>query len=189
MIKVAMIGAPCTGKTTTAKMLAEEYNLVYVPEWATVCIAYNQPFTQLSLMQYQMVSEADAAYKAADGGKNGIVVDGNLSLGLIYAALNSPAEIKAIMSLLIRRSGYWYDLGLYLPIGEDTPLKANGIRRMDETERKRVDSIIQCMWFSGGLGCSHFVVVGDEKREDRMDQAREWVQLAINHDRRENPCL
>lgn len=125
MLRIAIYGSECTGKTTLAKQLAAHYRTTWVPEYARE-YAEQKPLLDISdvlpIMQGQIACEEKAMHEAQIQGKQLIICD-TIPLSSIAYSLYYNHELPEQAKPLAKRH---YDLYLLTDIG--TPWQADGIR-------------------------------------------------------------
>ncbi len=89
-MKICLLGAECTGKTTLASALARELDAVLVPEYLRAFVQQHQrapaAHEQAVILRTQIAWEADALRQAAQAGRAGIVCDTAPLLTAVYSA-------------------------------------------------------------------------------------------------------
>ncbi len=103
IIKIAIVGPECTGKTTLARQLAERFNTVWIPEFARDYLQKKWDFSKeicapedmLPIVQGQIAAENEALEKAID-----LIITDTSSIQSkvysdIYYRLSDPAIEKA----------------------------------------------------------------------------------------------
>ena len=175
MIRIAMIGAPCTGKTTIAKLLVEDFPLRYVHEYAADCIArgmeIGKDIDQLEITKRQKFYEDYTSNMAGASGNIGLVTDSHLYHSIIYTKLNRPDLLEDVEKVL---GSYRYNLALWTMI-EDIPMIDNGARRLDEVERL----IVECAIEEYVANVEDEVVILRGSPEERYKEAGEAVRRVI----------
>lgn len=142
MKKICFVGAPSTGKSTIAKVLAKKlkndgYTVEIAREYARDFIFENKEVKgvddQLLIAKGQKQREEEAAANNSDF----VICDCAVFLSYVYASLHEPAEKDSVKDLKYRQvlkeiekeigSAFWgYDFVFFLP--PEIPVENDGVR-------------------------------------------------------------
>lgn len=128
MLRIAIYGSECTGKTTLAKQLAQHYQTIWVPEYSRD-YAEQKPLLDISdvvpIIQGQIIYEENAIQSAQTQGKQFIICDTIPLSSIAYSLYYNNDVTEQAKQLAMRH----YDLYLFTDI--NTPWHADGIRGQD----------------------------------------------------------
>lgn len=125
MLRIAIYGSECTGKTTLAQYLADHYATLWVPEYSRD-YAENKPLLDISdvmpIIRGQIAHEEEAVRVARKRGLPLVICD-TIPLSSIAYSLYYNHAVPEEAKVLAKRP---YDL--YLLTDTDVPWQADGIR-------------------------------------------------------------
>lgn len=125
MLRIAIYGSECTGKTTLAKDLANHYHTFWVPEYSRQ-YAESKPLLDISdvlpIMQGQIANEDETLLAAKNEGLKLIICDTIPLSSIAYSLYYNQDIPKEAIHLASRH----YDLYFLTDIG--TPWHDDGIR-------------------------------------------------------------
>ena len=127
-LRVAIVGAECTGKTTLAAALAERLPALWVPEWLReFCAVRGRTPTaaeQAGLVREQLAREADAVERATRAGLAWVLLDSTPLVTALYSV-----EIFGDDTLLEAAVAHQRGYALTLWTDVDVAWQADGIQR------------------------------------------------------------
>lgn len=127
-LRIAVIGAECTGKTELATALAGQLSSILLPErLREFCDEHGRTpraDEQAWLMEEQMNREAEALIRASDEGIDWVISDSTPLLTALYSV-----ELFGDPSLLDRAVAHQRAYALTLLPGPELPWVADGIQR------------------------------------------------------------
>ncbi|MDQ1831098.1 ATP-binding protein [Massilia scottii] len=162
VLRVAILGAESSGKSTLAAALAAHFGTVWVPEYLREFVDTSgrvpQESDQFSIAQTQMAREDAAARQAS----RFLFCDTTPLMTAIYSRWYWN-RVDAQLSLLEQRHAYAYTL----VTAPDGPWEADGLQRESEAVRQTIHEQVVQMLDERGIGYS--LVTGT--LEERMVQA------------------
>lgn len=136
-MKICLLGAECTGKTTLATALAQELNAVLVPEYLRAFVHRHgrapTALEQADIMRSQVHWEDDALRKAAVEGRAGIVCDTAPLMTAVYSA-HYFGDVSLLAGALAHHARYTHTLLLE----PDLPWQSDGKQRDGPATRDAV---------------------------------------------------
>jgi NadR type nicotinamide-nucleotide adenylyltransferase len=121
--RVALVGSECTGKTTLARALAEEYGAPWVPEYAREYLDRKGP--PLTSADVEPIARGQMAAEDAGRRRGGLLVlDTDLVSTLVYARYYYGSCPKWIENAARERRAH-----LYLLLHPDVPWVEDGAQR------------------------------------------------------------
>ena len=135
LIRVAILGAESTGKSTLAAALAQRHHTLWVPEYLREFVETEQrlPFEedQLRIARVQMVREDAAA--AAASVRDFLFCDTTPFMTALYSGVYWGRVDPALAALDLR-----HDYAVTLVAAPDLPWVADGLQRESAAVRQRV---------------------------------------------------
>ena len=135
LIRVAILGAESTGKSTLAAALAQRHHTLWVPEYLREFVETEQrlPFEedQLRIARVQMVREDAAA--AAASVRGFLFCDTTPFMTALYSGVYWGRVDPALAALDLR-----HDYAVTLVAAPDLPWVADGLQRESAAVRQRV---------------------------------------------------
>lgn len=170
VLRVAILGAESTGKTTLAKRLAEEYQTVWVPEYGRIFVDEYQrlprPEEMLHIAQKQIEQEDQAAGKA----NRVLFCDTTPLTTAIYARYYFDLNDASLWELAEQHR---YDLVLLAD--NDIPWEADGIQRDGPAVRAALQAVFRETLSE--LNMPYMVISGGI--EDRIQQIKPLIDALI----------
>lgn len=176
MIKIGIMGAPCTGKTTLAKLLSVELqyrwqrNAEYIDEYARQFVArFGLPtvYDQYFFFEQQLKKESQISSKTEF-----LITDSPCYLSYIYGSkvmdTRNGKDRLYFLALVERLAEHLqrYDYTFYLP-ATDNAIEEDGMR-IHVTEESRMDVDLRIRGFFAIYNVPYHVVKGS--LEQRLEQ-------------------
>ncbi len=176
VIRVGLVGAECTGKTTLAVALARGFGVPWVPELLRE-FCEQQGRTprrdeQRELMREQIRRESQALAQARDEGAPFLICDSTPLVTALYSQ-----ELFEDRSLIVEARAHQAAYQTTLLTDIDLPWQSDGIQRDGETARRLFDASLRANLREYRI--AHTVISGDLQR--RLALARETL-LALRPD-------
>jgi NadR type nicotinamide-nucleotide adenylyltransferase len=127
MLRICLIGADSTGKTTLAKALAAHFGTVYVPEYAREFLTRNGGTCTLRDMIHIASSQVDAEEVLIRAARNLIFCDGSPLASMVWSRRYFGTAEDSLVQLASKH-GY----ALYLLTNIDLPWTVDGLRNSAE---------------------------------------------------------
>jgi nicotinamide riboside kinase len=140
-LRVAVIGAECTGKTTLCQALAQDAAGIWIPELLREFVETSgrvpSPSEQPLLIEEQVRREHKALAEAARRGATRVLIDSTPLVTALYSAMYyEDRTLLALASAHQRR----YDITLVT--ATDLPWEADGIQRDGPAARERFHALL-----------------------------------------------
>lgn len=136
-MRICLLGAECTGKSTLAADLADALNAVRVPEFLRDFVDARgrvpRQDEQLQVLQAQILRESDATAQALREGRAGVVCDTAPLLTAVYSA-HYFGDTSLLPVALAHHHQYTHTLLLE----PDLPWRADGLQRDSAAARDAV---------------------------------------------------
>jgi NadR type nicotinamide-nucleotide adenylyltransferase len=163
VLRIAILGAESSGKSTLAAALAEEYDTVWVPEYLREFVDTHarvpREDDQYGIGLTQMVRENDAAMRA----RRFLFCDTTPLMTALYSKVYW-GRVDAQLAELDRV----HDYALTLVTAPDGPWMPDGLQRESEAVRQSVHALVLAKLNARGI--AHTVVSGEP--DQRMAQVR-----------------
>ena len=130
-LKFSMISASCTGKSTTAKKIAEICDLVYVDEAAADHIKKGETFNEFDLYTEQYQREEKGLEISKENDLNGIITCSDLRLCSLYIIYLEPYNYQEFYDL-VKHNPRIYNQSFFVKIDPLIPMEDNGARYLGE---------------------------------------------------------
>jgi nicotinamide riboside kinase len=162
VLRVAVVGAECTGKTDLCQALAKHFNGVWVPEYLREFCGKAQrtptAMEQIHILLTQQAREAQALAQAGKKKKRWVFCDSAPLATALYSQLlfEDPGLIRAALE-----HHNTYAATLYC--APDLPWQADGIQRDGEQARSRFDEALTILLTQQGIA-SHRIAGLDQLR-------------------------
>ena len=137
LIRVAILGAESTGKSTLAAALAQRHHTLWVPEYLREFVETEQRVPceedQLCIARVQMAREDTAAAAAAASARGFLFCDTTPFMTALYSGVYWGRVDPALAALDLR-----HDYAVTLVAAPDLPWVADGLQRESAAVRQRV---------------------------------------------------
>jgi HTH-type transcriptional regulator, transcriptional repressor of NAD biosynthesis genes len=173
VIRVCLLGAESTGKTTLAAALAESYATLWVPEYGRVytevCRPRDAPWRS---EEFEHIARLQCWYEDFLAGlaRRVLFCDTDAFTTAVFHEAYLGAPARGFDDLVARA----YDL--YLVCGLDVPFEHDGLREFEETRRQHHETYVEHARTSGA---PWLLVEGPP--EERLAAARAAVDRALWH--------
>jgi NadR type nicotinamide-nucleotide adenylyltransferase len=162
-LRIAILGAESSGKSTLAAALAEHYRTVWVPEYLREFVDTHQRVPreedQYAIALTQLTRENDAAMRAG----RFLFCDTTPLMTALYSRVywgRVDAQLTELDSV--------HEYALTLVTAPDGPWMPDGLQRESEAVRQSVHALVLANLHARGI--AHTVVAGDP--DQRMAQVR-----------------
>lgn len=132
VLRIAITGPECSGKTTLAKELARRYQTAYVPEFARSYLEANPGFCTLSDLEYILTGQLEAEIKAMGRANQFLFCDTNPLVIKIWAE-----EVFGICPPTIQRAFETHIYDIVLLCAPDIPWEYDPLRENPQ-DRERL---------------------------------------------------
>jgi NadR type nicotinamide-nucleotide adenylyltransferase len=168
IIRVAITGPECTGKSTLAKQLASHYNSVQIPEYAREYIAnLGRPY-EFSDVKHIAEVQLKQAYESVNRANKIIFFDTYLIITKVWFEVAYGHYPLWIDDELARKT-----MDLYLLCNTDIPWIADPVRENGGEMREKL--YLRYLGELEKLGCNYVVICGTGKK--RLKEAVEAINI------------
>lgn len=169
LIRVCLIGAECTGKTSLAQRLAEHYQTVWVPEFAReFALEVARPLT---------LADVDTIARGQIAGEDLLAIDASriliLDTDLVSTAVYSNYYYSAVPQW-VRTEAQRRLADLYLLTDVDVPFELDPARDAEEHRLEHARAFRRAL---EDFGASHVVISGEW--EERFRRAVDAINSLV----------
>jgi nicotinamide riboside kinase len=153
-MKIAFVGAECTGKTTMSKLLAEKLSVEHIPDpYEGVVKKYGEEWAEYRWnawgikLKFEFEKAMHEAQFELENGKKDFVAD---SASLVRAACGlylcgQDAPQKELEELVMKSLNHTFDYDVLIHLDTDAPYVDNGHRFMNKNVREGIAWMITGM--------------------------------------------
>ncbi len=175
VLRIAVVGAECTGKSTLCAALAADLPGIAVPEalrlFGERCGRTPQAHEQASVVAQQIALEQEGVRRARAAGHRWVICDSTPLATALYS-IDLFGDTALLEDAIAHQRGY----ALTLFAAPDLPWEADGIQRDGPDARTRFDALLRATLARHGVG--HVPVEGPHAA--RIERALSACRSAYN---------